>query len=93
MPAPEPDVLEAAIERALAPYARLLPRAALDKMREQMREYASTHPYPVALLRQLSPATVQASHVTASEATAIDDRATTAAAPLRRIPGGRGGAR
>lgn len=49
------DALEIAIERALAPYRRRVPPVVLEAMREEMKEYAATHPYPVALLRQLGP--------------------------------------
>jgi hypothetical protein len=55
MPHLDPALREAAIERALAPLKRLFPARTIERMREQMREYATTHPYPIALLRQISP--------------------------------------
>ncbi len=55
MPPVDPATLEDAIERALGPLKRMMPPRTLEKMREQMREYATTHPYPVALLRTIGP--------------------------------------
>jgi hypothetical protein len=82
----DPDLREAAIQRALAPLARLFPAATIERMREQMREYATTHPYPVALLRQISPEpAVQGSHVRAEDGEGAED------APAERLDGtGRG---
>lgn len=57
------EPVDDAIERALAPYVPVLPAATIEVMREQMREYATTHPYPVALLRQLDAVEVKESHV------------------------------
>jgi hypothetical protein len=59
----KPEAVDDAIERALAPYVPLFSAETLEVMREQMREYATTHPYPVALLRQLDAADVKESHV------------------------------
>jgi hypothetical protein len=59
----KPETVDDAIERALAPYVRVLPAETIEMMREQMREYATTHPYPVALLRELDAAEVKESHV------------------------------
>jgi len=82
----DPDLREAAIQRALAPLERLFPAKTIERMREQMREYATTHPYPIALLRQISPEPeVQGSHVRAKEGEA--------AAPIQRLDGTRDGKR
>ncbi len=59
------DAVDEAIERALAPYVSRFPAATIETMREQMREYATTHPYPVALVRQLETAVVKESHTRA----------------------------
>jgi hypothetical protein len=66
----KPEAVDDAIERALAPYVPLFPAETLEVMREQMREYATTHPYPVALLRQLDVADVKESHVRAKNGAA-----------------------
>ncbi len=57
------EAVDDAIERALAPYVRLFSAETIEVMRAQMREYATTHPYPVALLRQLDVEDVKESHV------------------------------
>jgi hypothetical protein len=59
----KPAAVDDAIERALAPYLPLFSAETIELMRAQMREYATTHPYPVALLRQLDAADVKESHV------------------------------
>jgi hypothetical protein len=51
MPHLDQAIMEAAIERALAPLKGCFPPKTLEKMREELREYATTHPYPVGLLR------------------------------------------
>lgn len=90
MPEQDHDLLEDAISRALAPYAWIVPRATLERMRENMREYATTHPYPVALVRQMSeePAT-QGSHTRATDPDA-DEEAPAPVQRLRVAKGGRG---
>jgi hypothetical protein len=92
----DPATVEAAIERALTPLKRLLPARTLEKIREEMREYATTHPYPAALLRQIGPEPiVKSSHVRDGEAAGdegIDGvGAPPAIVPLRRIKGTGGG--
>jgi len=59
----KPEPVDEAIERALAPYVGRFPDAMLDIIREEMREYATTHPYPVALFRRLESTEVKESHV------------------------------
>jgi hypothetical protein len=53
MPHLDQTTVEAAIERALAPLKGLFPPQSIEKMREELREYATTHPYPVGLLRAM----------------------------------------
>jgi hypothetical protein len=54
-PAAKDAVLEAAVERALAPYRRLLPEEALERMRSGLREELQRHPVSSLLLRRLTP--------------------------------------
>jgi hypothetical protein len=53
MPHLDQATIEAAIERALASLKGLFPPKTIEKMREELREYATTHPYPVGLLRAM----------------------------------------
>ena len=53
MPHLDQATVVAAIERALAPLKGRFPPKTLEKMREELWEYATTHPYPVGLLRAM----------------------------------------
>jgi hypothetical protein len=55
-PPAKPDpILQAEVERALAPYAALLPAELLEEMRRLLL-LGATHPYAAQLLKQLQPA-------------------------------------
>lgn len=52
---PEDPLLEAQIERAMAPYQRMLPPGALAEMRELVSDFLATHPAAVRLMARLRP--------------------------------------
>jgi len=91
----DPATVEAAIERALAPLKRLVPARTLEKIREEMREYATTHPYPVALLGLIGPEPVvlKSGDPEAQAEAAPEPGAGGGPVPLRRLTGTGGGGR
>jgi len=52
---PKDPVLEATVERALAPYKDLLPPEALEEFRRDLREELARHPVSARLLKQVTP--------------------------------------
>jgi hypothetical protein len=81
--------VEAAIERALAPLVGRFPPKTLEKMREELREYATTHPYPVGLLRAMSDEPA----VQRSGDRAVDETNDVESAAPEAVGRARGGAR
>ena len=62
MPDPEDALIEAQVERALAPYRSMVTPEALEAMREVLTDVLATHPVAVRLLARLRErATVQVS--------------------------------
>lgn len=81
--------LEAAVERALAPYVSLLPEDQLRELRDVLRDELSRHPVSARLLKQLAPAPV----VQASDDLVRDDPLADAATPGDDAKAKRGGSR
>jgi hypothetical protein len=81
--------LEAAVERALAPYVGLLPDEQLREMREVLRDELSRHPVSARLLKQLAPPPV----VQASDDLVRDDPLAESAVPGAGGKVERGGSR
>jgi hypothetical protein len=52
---PEDPLLEAQIERAMAPYVGMVPPKALAEMREFVSDFLATHPVAVRLMARLRP--------------------------------------
>jgi hypothetical protein len=53
---PEDPTLEAELDRALAPYAELLPPEMLAHLREALGDALTTHPVGLSLLERVRPA-------------------------------------
>ncbi|MEJ7730014.1 MAG: hypothetical protein WKG00_12440 [Polyangiaceae bacterium] len=50
------ELVDAKVERALAPWVDLLPAEALAEMREQLEDFITTHPAMERMLEELLPA-------------------------------------
>jgi hypothetical protein len=85
----DPALLEDAIKAVLAPLAGLVPQAGLERMAQNMREHASTHPYPVALLRGMTPETGRKESYTRPTDANEQEGASTSAGRADRASGGK----
>lgn len=55
MPKPEDALLDAQVERAMAPYRDMLPPEALAEMRDALSDFLATHPAALRLMARLRP--------------------------------------
>lgn len=80
-------LLEAQLERAMAPYKDILPPEALAEMRAMLSDFLATHPVASRLMARLRPAPV----VQASGAVGDADGDVAVRKPTRRRGTGGGG--
>jgi hypothetical protein len=83
-------LLEAQVERAMAPYVDMLPPEALDEMRAILSDFLATHPVASRLMARLRPAPV------VEATTAVGNETSDAeceVAPVKTKGTGAGGAR
>jgi len=92
-PTPEQQrILLEIVEAELAPFKKLLSPAEVDFFRRQALATLPSHPYPAALLRQLTPEPeVQQSGVLGADADADEEREGPAASSQGRGGGEEGG--